>query len=66
MATNLRLSDELINEALKLSGFKTKREAVTQALEEFVARKRQLQVLKLAGKVDIDASYDYKAQRNRA
>lgn len=66
MATNLKINDELLNEALKLSGFRTKKEAVTLALEEFIARRKQLEVLKLQGKIDFDESYDYKEQRKRA
>ena len=65
MATNLKLDDGLLAEALKLSGFNTKKEAVTLALEEFVARRRQLEFLRLAGTVDFDPTYDYKVQRNR-
>jgi len=66
MATNLKIDDSLLNEALKLSGFRTKREAVTLALTEFVERRRQRQVLKLEGKIDFDPEYDYKAQRRKA
>lgn len=66
MATNLKIDDGLLDEALELSGFRTKREAVTLALQEFVARRRQLQVLKLKGKIDFDTDYDYRKQRDRA
>jgi len=65
MATNLKLEDGLVEEALELSGFRTKREAVMLALQEFVARRRQLKVLKLKGTIDYDPDYDYKAQRRR-
>ena len=66
MATNLKIDDDLLVEALKLSGFRTKREAVTLALEEFVARRRQKEVLDLEGTIDFDPDYDYLAQRRRA
>ena len=66
MATNLKLDDDLIEEAVKLSGLRTKREAVMAALEEFVRRRRQLEFLKLAGTIDFDPDYDYKEQRRRA
>ena len=66
MATNLKIDEALLDEALKLSGFRTKREAVNLALQEFVERRRQRQFLKLEGKIDVDGTYDYKAQRNRA
>ena len=63
MATNLDLDDQLIREALKLGKHKSKREAVNAALAEYVARKKQLGILELFGKVDYDPSYDYKQAR---
>ncbi len=65
MATNLALDPKLVSETLKVSGERTKRAAVTRALEEFVARRKQADVIKLFGKVDWDESYDYKAERSR-
>jgi len=65
MATNLALDDELIVEAQAVGRHKTKKEAVTTALQEYVARKKQLGVLKLAGKIEFDASYQYKKARRR-
>ena len=63
MATNLGLDDNLIREALKLGKHKSKREAVNAALTEYVARKKQLGILELFGKVDYDPRYDYKQAR---
>jgi len=65
MATNLSLDPKLIERALKLSGERTKKAAVTRALEEFIARRRQKQIAELMGKLDWDASFDYKAERSR-
>lgn len=65
MATNLSLDPELIELARKLSGERTKRAAVTRALEEFVARRRQKELLRLFGKLSWDHSFDYKAERSR-
>jgi Arc/MetJ family transcription regulator len=65
VATHVRIEDALLNEALELSGYRTKREAVTAALEEFVVRRRQRQFLNLEGKIDVDPNYDYKAQRKQ-
>ena len=48
-----------------LSGERTKRAAVTKALEEFVARRRQKDLVKLFGKLSWDHSFDYKAERSR-
>lgn len=65
MATNLSLDPDLIELARKLSGERTKRAAVTRALEEFVARRRQKRLLELFGKLEWDDSFDYKAERSR-
>lgn len=65
MATNLSLDPELIDRALELSGEKTKKAAVTRALEEFIARRRQKGLIELMGKLEWDHSFDYKAERSR-
>ena len=65
MATNLSIDPDLIERALALSGERTKKAAVTKALEEFIARRRQKRVLELFGKLEWDATYDYKAERRR-
>lgn len=65
MATNLALDDVLIEEALRVGGHRTKKAAVTEALEEYVQRRRQLQILGLFNTVDYDPDFDYKIQRNR-
>ncbi len=65
MATNLALDDSLILEALKLGNHKTKKDAVTAALKEYVALRKQLKVIKLFGTIDYDPSYDYKKARKR-
>jgi Arc/MetJ family transcription regulator len=63
VATNLALDDNLIEEARKIGGHKTKKDAVTAALSEYINRRRQLEILDLAGKLDYDPAYDYKAAR---
>lgn len=65
MATNLALDPELIERALVVSGEKTKKAAVTKALQEFIARREQRKVMDLMGKLEWDAGYDYKAERSR-
>jgi Arc/MetJ family transcription regulator len=65
MATNLSLDPDLIDRALELSGEKTKKAAVTLALEEFIARRKQKGLLELMGKLEWDNSFDYKAERSR-
>ena len=65
MATNLSVDPDLIEEALKVSGEKTKAAAVTKALQEFIARRKQKRVLDLFGKLEWDPEYDYKKERSR-
>jgi hypothetical protein len=65
MATNLSLDPKLIERALELSGEKTKKAAVTRALEEFIARRRQKALVELMGKLEWDHSFDYKEGRSR-
>jgi Arc/MetJ family transcription regulator len=65
MATNLALDDRLIEEARRVGRHKTKREAVSAALAEYVRRRKQLRILDAFGTVDFDPKYDYKAERGR-
>ncbi len=65
MPTNLDLDDKLIEEVRQLGSFKTKKEAVSEALREFVQHRRQLKILDLIGKVDYFPSYDYKKNRKK-
>ncbi len=66
MATNLSIDPELIETALKLSGERTKAAAVTRALQEFIARRRQRRLLDRVGKLEWDPEYDYKKERSRS
>lgn len=63
MATNLALDDKLLKLALKVGGFKTKKETVNAALKEFVERHKQLEIIELFGTIPFDDDYDYKAGR---
>lgn len=65
MATNLSIDPALIERALELSGERTKKAAVTRALQEFIARREQKHLLDLFGKLEWDADYDYKSGRSR-
>jgi len=66
MATNLDLDPRLLSRALAVSGESTKKAAVTMALEEFIARREQGEILELFGSLDWDTAYDYKAERSRS
>lgn len=65
MATNLSIDPKLIERALRVSGEKTKKAAVTKALQEFIARRDQRRILELMGKLEWDPTYDYKKERSR-
>ena len=65
MATNLALDDKLIIKAQKLGRHKTKKETVTIALKEYIARMKQMEIFELFGKVDFDPQYNYKRARKR-
>ncbi|MBS0279488.1 MAG: type II toxin-antitoxin system VapB family antitoxin [Proteobacteria bacterium] len=65
MATNLSIDPDLLDRALEVSGERTKKAAVTKALQEFIGRREQKRVLELFGKIDWDSTYDYKAARKR-
>jgi len=65
MATHLAIDPDLLDKALELSGERTKKAAVTKALQEFIARRQQRRILELMGKLDWDTSYDHKAERSR-
>jgi len=63
MATNIELDEKLLTKAMRLGGMRTKKEAVNQALSEYVSRREQLKVLDFFGKVELAPDYDYKKQR---
>ncbi|MBI4480749.1 MAG: type II toxin-antitoxin system VapB family antitoxin [Acidobacteria bacterium] len=65
MPTNLAIDDKLIEDARRIGGHKTKKEAVTTALSEYIRRHRQREIISLFGTLDWDPNYDYKAERKR-
>lgn len=65
MATNLALDDKLIDEARRIGGHATKKEAVTAALDEYIRRRKQLEVVKLFGTIDYDPSCEPSKIRQR-
>ena len=65
MASNLAINDELLKEALEISGLKTKKDTVNLALKEFVNHRKQLKIFDVFGKMDPDPDYDYKKGRSR-
>lgn len=63
MATNLAIDPELLTRAQLVGGHRTKKETVTIALEEFIARRERAKIVGLFGTVDWAPDYDYKRDR---
>jgi hypothetical protein len=63
MPTNLNIDENLVAEAQKLGNHRTKKEAVIAALNEYIQRLKQQQIISLFGTIDYDESYDYKRER---
>ena len=65
MGTNLAIDDDLIEEARRVGGHPTKKQAVTVALQEYVARRKQMGIIDLFGTIDFDPTYSSRDNRNR-
>lgn len=59
----VHLDERLIREALEVGRHKTKKDAVTAALREYIRGRKQLGILELAGQIEYDPTYDYKKLR---
>lgn len=65
MATNLAIDDQLLQEAQRVGGHRTKKDTVNEALREYIQRRQQVKVVELFGQIEFDKAYDYKKQRRR-
>ncbi|MFO0874273.1 MAG: type II toxin-antitoxin system VapB family antitoxin [Phycisphaerales bacterium] len=65
MATNLAIDDRLLNQALRIGGQPTKKATVTEALREYIQRRKQARIVSLFGTIDFDPAYDHKRERRR-
>ena len=65
MRTNIVLDDKLVEEAMILSGAKTKKELISNALREFVTARKRLNLIDLDGKIEFSETYDYKRLREK-
>jgi len=63
MATNLAIEDWLIDEAKAIGKHRTKKGVVTEALQEYIQRRKQAEIFNIFNKIDYDQDYDYKKQR---
>lgn len=65
MPTNLAIDDNLLETAKNIGKHKTKKAVVTEALEEYIQRRKQLQIVDVFGSIEYDEDYDYKEQRKK-
>ena len=65
MTTNLAIDDELLDEALRIGGHRTKRATVNEALTEYILHRKQTKMIDLFGTLEFDHGFDYKKQRRR-
>lgn len=65
MASNLDIDDDLLEEALRMGGHRTKKATVTEALQEYIQRRKQLEVLKILNTIDYDDDYQPKKFRKK-
>ena len=58
MKTTIDLPEELIAEAMRATGSKSKIEAIKKALHEVILREKRLKLLNFKGKIDLDIDLD--------
>ncbi len=63
MRTNIVIDDDLMNEAIGLTGIQTKRELVNLALQELVAKRKKKDLFKLAGQIEFRGDFNHKEDR---
>lgn len=63
MRTNIVLDDALVQEAFQVSGARTKKALVHEALRELVRLRQRRSLLELKGKIKLARGYDYKRLR---
>jgi Arc/MetJ family transcription regulator len=63
VATNLQIDDRLLNRALKIGGFRSKKDTVNEALAEFLRRREQRGIAEHFGTVDFWPDFDHKKLR---
>jgi len=63
--TNIELDEDLLEQAARLTGIRTRRLLVHEGLRALVALTRRRPLSALRGKIQFDRNYDYKAARER-
>jgi len=63
MRTNIVLDDDLVEEATRLTGIRTKKELVDEALRALIASRKRMNLLELDGRIRLAPGYDHKVLR---
>jgi len=63
MPTNLAIDDKLIEEARLVGQHRTKKAVVTEALHEYIQRRKQIEIINLFGTIEYESDYNYKERR---
>ncbi|MFM2064304.1 MAG: hypothetical protein RLZZ507_3975 [Cyanobacteriota bacterium] len=63
MITNLEIDENLIKEALELSGYNDQSAVIAEALKQYIQRRKQQEIIELFGTIEYEDDYDYKQQR---
>ncbi|MCU0578977.1 MAG: type II toxin-antitoxin system VapB family antitoxin [Desulfobacterota bacterium] len=63
MRTNIVIDDALVQEALAVSGARTKKDLIHEALREYIRLKKRKDLTELAGRISFYPGYDHKALR---
>lgn len=66
MRTNVFLDDDLVEEARKLTGIKTKRDLVNEALRVLIESQKRRSLLEIRGQIEFAPGYDHKELRRDA
>jgi Arc/MetJ family transcription regulator len=65
MATNLGVDNLLLEEAQKIGGHRTKKAAVTETLQEYIQRRKQMKITELFNTIDYDPKFNHKKLRRK-
>lgn len=60
------MDDDLLDEALRVGGRRSKRETVNEALAEYIQRRKRRGFTRLFGTIDFRPEWDYKKARRRS
>jgi len=63
MRTTLDISEALIKEVMKITGAKTKSQAITEALQAQILRAKRQRLLSYKGKIDLDIDLEITRKR---